>query len=358
MDIQVVKPWEDPAWDAYLAGHPGATMYHTSAWCSIVSEIGGYAPLCLTLRDGDAIQGLLPLMHVRSALTGNRVVALPFSDECSVLADDWPAGEQLIVHAGGLVREKKVRFLEIRGEPRIKSGGETLDTKQAIEALGYSRQDRFNNYVTPLQKDTKALYQSMPKTAVRYMVRKGLKVATVRRGEGESDLAAFYRLYVMNRRHHGIPPQPRRLLDLVFERMTAEPRAVMHVMEYDNKIVSGLINIRYGGVTYAKFVGIDDAYGRTVPVQTLHWKCIEAAAESGDASYDWGRTAADNKGLNDFKSRWADPAALPYFFKPPVEGLSIVSGKSVKYRLFTSLMRRLPLGMAVQVGSRIFRHFG
>ena len=38
MDIEIVRPWEDPAWDTYVDSHPGGTVYHTSVWCAIVKE--------------------------------------------------------------------------------------------------------------------------------------------------------------------------------------------------------------------------------------------------------------------------------------------------------------------------------
>jgi lipid II:glycine glycyltransferase (peptidoglycan interpeptide bridge formation enzyme) len=91
----------------------------------------------------------------------------------------------------------------------------------------------------------------------------------------------------------------------------------------------------------------------------LFWKTIEDAVAAGDRTYDFGRTAADNPGLCEFKKRWGTTQTdMPYYFDPPSDGVSVVKSGSLKYRLFTGAFRRMPTGLAVRVGERIFRHFG
>jgi hypothetical protein len=50
--------------------------------------------------------------------------------------------------------------------------------------------------------------------------------------------------------------------------------------------------------------------------------------------------------------------ALPYFFDPPREGVSVVKSDSPKYRLFTRVFRSMPESWTIRIGERIFRHFG
>jgi hypothetical protein len=85
----------------------------------------------------------------------------------------------------------------------------------------------------------------------------------------------------------------------------------------------------------------------------------QEAALAGDRAYDFGRTAADNQGLCEFKQRWGTTQTdMPYYFDPPSEGMSVVKSDSLKYRLFTGAFRRMPPALAVPIGGRIFRHFG
>ena len=137
------------------------------------------------------------------------------------------------------------------------------------------------------------------------------------------------------------------------------PRAFLYLAEHESKAVAGLIVIRFNGVTYAKYEGVDDTRRDLVPLYPLFWRTIEDALKEGDRFYDFGRTAADNPGLNEFKQRWGTThVELPYYFDPPREGVSVVRSDSLKYRLFTAAFRRMPESWSIRVGERIFRHFG
>lgn len=364
MSIETVIPWETPDWDGYVNSHPSATMYHTSAWCRIVAETGRYTPMCLAHTEGGRVRGVLPIMEVRSRLTGNRIGSLPFSDSCCALADDAATADGLIAAARALVDERGVSFYEMRGAPALRDGTEN------VELAGFSRQTHFAGYHIEMTEDTAAIRRTFSRNAVHRTINQGLKRGVaVRRGGGPGDLGEFYRLYVLNRTRHGIPPQPLRLFERIFELMPeggggpegsdAAPEARLYMAELDGEAVAAIILLRYRHTAYARYQGIDESARRARPIYPLIWATIEDSALSGYTRYDFGRTALDNPGLNDFKRRWGTVRTeIPYFFCPPAEGLSTVGSDSLKYRLFTSAFRRLPPALAVRVGARIFRHFG
>jgi len=345
----MVRPWEVGGWDEYVSAHDDSTVYHTSTWCRIVSDIGDYPSLCLIHKSNDRIDGVLPIMEVRSWLLGNRMVALPFSDESPPLADNAEAARALVGRAFALQEERGLGFFELRGGA-VSAG---LEDPAAT-------QNHFTTYTIPLTRDTEAVFKSFARKAVRQTIKKSERLGvSVRRGEGESDLDVFYRLYALNRKNHGIPPQPRRLFSSIFEGMTGEPEAVLYLAEHDGRPAAGLVVLRFKGVAYAKYEGVDAAFQRVLPIHGLFWKAIEDTALAGDHTFDLGRTAADNTGLNAFKSRWGTQTRpIPYLFHPPSEGVSVVKSDSLKYILFTSLFKRMPMSLSVRVGERIFRHFG
>ena len=65
--------------------------------------------------EGQRARALLPILEVNSALTGRRGVALPFSDECDLLCHDDPGGEEIFQSALELGRERRWKYLEVRG---------------------------------------------------------------------------------------------------------------------------------------------------------------------------------------------------------------------------------------------------
>lgn len=352
MPLFVVEPWTDARWDAYVASHPRATVYHTSAWIRLVCEIGRYPSLCLLAERDGRVTGVLPLLAVDSRLTGRRISTLPFSDTCFALADDEATATSMLDEARAVRARRGASFYEMRGAPALRDSN--LD-----EFTGFARSAHFSNYLIPLSGDPEAVRKTFARTSVRQTITKGERLGvTVRAGDAR-DLDAFYDLYVKNRRRHGIPPQPKSLFARILERMTDSPRAILYLAEHESKAIAGLIVIRYHGVTYAKYEGVDETRRELVALYPLFWKTIEDAIHAGDRFYDFGRTAGDNRGLNEFKQRWGTTQIeLPYYFDPPREGLSIVRSDSLKYRLFTNAFRRIPESWSIRIGERIFRHFG
>jgi len=358
LETEILTPWDHEEWDRYVAGHPGATMYHTSAWCRVVSETGRYAVRCLVTRSAGGISGLVPALEIRSRLTGNRLVCLPFSDVCYPLVDDESAADAIVRGIVDLREKRGLAFAELRGAPAVRSG--SFDAVAAADRMGFQSHHHFFGYVLPLDRDTEKVWKTFSRTAVRTTINKSARLGvTVRQGQGPDDVEEFFRLYVLNRRRHGIPPQPIRFFSLIMERLRDEPRAMLYFAEFEGKTVASIMVIRYQGTVYAKYEGADEAYRHVVPEHALVWKSIQDACISGDRRYDFGRTAADNVGLNEFKSRWGtERMDLPYLFCPPSEGLSVVKSASLKYRLFTTAFRRMPVRLSVRMGARIFRHFG
>jgi len=351
--VLVVEPWTDARWDAFVASHPRATVYHTSAWIRLVCEIGRYPSLCLLCEHGGRVTGVLPLVAVDSRLTGRRISTLPFSDTCFALADDEETARALVEEARAIRARRRASFYEMRGASALRD-------ESTIEPSGFARSSHFGNYVIPLAGDAEAVRKTFSRTAVRQTISKGERLGVVIRVAGDArGLDAFYDLYVKNRRRHGIPPQPKSLFARVLERMQNAPRALLYLAEHESKAVAGLIAIRFNAVTYAKYEGVDETRRDLVPLYPLFWKSIEDAVVAGDRFYDFGRTAADNPGLNEFKQRWGTTRLeLPYYFDPPREGVSVVRSDSLKYRLFTAAFRRMPESWSIRIGERIFRHFG
>ena len=360
MPVETVIPWESPEWDDYVASHPAAGVFHTSVWCRIVAELGRYRPVCLVHRTDGKVTGVLPAMEIRSRLTGNRLGALPFSDDCFVLADDAAAATELIRAAMAVRDERRLERFEMRGAPAI--GADNERNIDLAVTCGMSPHTHFFSYLIPLHDDIEAIRMTFQRK-LRQAISKSLKNGvTVNRVDGDDDLREVYRLYVLNRRQHGIPPQPFALYQAIARSLTGEggrPEVILHLANLEGVNIASLVTIRYRGVATAKYEGIDPQYRSAMPIHPLLWTSIREAAEAGDHTYDLGRTAMDNVGLSDFKRRWGTrQEEVPYLYYPDSAGLSVVRRDSLKYRVFTGLFQRLPAGATAYLGGRIFRHFG
>src|SRR5690348_2813191 len=82
--------------------------YHAN-WFELISQLYGYTfiPLTTSNTRGE-ITGFLPLCYMQSPLTGKRLVSLPFSDICPLLATDETDVHALIDQATALAKERRV----------------------------------------------------------------------------------------------------------------------------------------------------------------------------------------------------------------------------------------------------------
>src|ERR1022692_4726053 len=65
----VTQIWEDPvSWDAFVESLPDASNYHRWIWRRVIQETYGHAPYYLAATSEGRIEGVLPLVLVKSRL--------------------------------------------------------------------------------------------------------------------------------------------------------------------------------------------------------------------------------------------------------------------------------------------------
>src|SRR5579864_2826368 len=81
-----IDPLLDSRWRALVDEHPDASVFHRVEWLQALHSCYGYVPVAVSygLPGGPLHNGLV-YCEIRSRLTGNRLVSLPFSDHCEPL---------------------------------------------------------------------------------------------------------------------------------------------------------------------------------------------------------------------------------------------------------------------------------
>ena len=82
-----IDPQSDPRWDQFVESHPLGLICHLSGWKQVLEESfpqmkGRYLAI---LSDDNSIRAALPVFEIRSILTGNRLVSIPFATNCDPL---------------------------------------------------------------------------------------------------------------------------------------------------------------------------------------------------------------------------------------------------------------------------------
>lgn len=346
---------DQEALNTFIAQHTEDPFYYQPAWLDLLSRLYHY-PMRLLLAHGadGALTGLLPVMAVRSALTGRRVVGLPFSDCCPPLAANDAAMDTLVDQALALAREERARYLELRA-----------GAQPALEARDdLTRNDLYGRWVVPLERDTQAMWKRFNYAAQKQVKKSRKEHMTVRVSESVDDVDTYYRLHLLTRsRKHGMPAQSARFFRDVWQTFhAADPRvgqARLLLAEHQGATVAGLILLTSGSTVHAAYGASDPRYLHMGPNNALMWEAISWAGEQGFTRFDLGRTARDNAGLVSYKkSLGGVEESLAYYYHPQIAGLASTSETSWKYRLLTGAWRRLPLPVSGALGGAIYRHLG
>ena len=107
------------AWDAFVDAHPDATFFHRAGWKNVIETVFGHRTHFACASRSGEIRGVLPLVHVKNLLFGNRLVSTPFCMQGGPLALDAAAQQALNDFSIGLARELNVDFIEYRSETPV-----------------------------------------------------------------------------------------------------------------------------------------------------------------------------------------------------------------------------------------------
>jgi CelD/BcsL family acetyltransferase involved in cellulose biosynthesis len=293
---------------ATLAQQARDVLYYQPAWLNLISQVYGYSVSTLTSTNTNGeINGILPVCTVSSPITGKRIVALPFSDHCPLLA-----------HA-----------LYVR-------------------------------WLLPLSPDPDTIWSSLRKPIQRQIKKSESLGVKVRLARQRDEITSFYRLHVRTRsQKHGMPAQPSRFFLDLWDTFAAQGALQLLLAEHQGSVIAGMILLAAGATVRYAYGASHEAYLPLAPNNLLMWTAITWGCQHGYQTLDLGRTACDNAGLMEFKRRWgATQEPLPYYYSPRVDGLASTSERSWKFRLLTDCWRRMPLQVAGPLGGHLYKHLG
>jgi hypothetical protein len=342
MDSSLVDPRSEPQWDEWIRSHREASFFHSRAWARTLAGTYGHEPAYVRLADERGTVALIPLMEVRSRLTGVRGVCLPFTDLCEPLAFEPVPAQMLMDAVGAVARDRKWKHFEVRGPlaperqtvPSVEYLGHTLDLSRGTESI-------FERLASPVRR------------AIRKAEKSGLTVAVSRSRE---EVAKFYRLHERTRRRHGVPPQPRAFFRNIHREILEPGFGFVAMASQAGRPVAGAMFFKFGKKAVYKF-GASTEAGREMRANNLvMWEGIKALVDSGCDTLHFGRTSLANDGLRRFKLGWgaAEDRIGYYRFDARTGGVLDVRDKAAG--LHTVLFRTLPLAANRFVGAVLYPH--
>lgn len=337
-----LDPLALPQWDAHVATHPGATIFHSAAWARVLHETYGHTPFYLGRIEVGRCHDVLPIMEVSSTLTGRRGVTLPFTDFCQPLAASEQSAARNWDQSLALGRDRGWKYFECRGPGTAPAG--------ACPALAFYGHE---------------LDLALPEHKLFGAFDPGVRRA-IRKAQGEqleikikTDLAAvraFYALHCRTRQGHGVPPQPFRFFASIHRHLLAHGLGWVIQAHYQDRLVASAVFFQFGQRAVYKFGASDRSFQSLRPNNLLMWEAIKWCAARGFTSLHFGRTSLANEGLRRFKLGFgAREERLECFRYDFRRGGFVTTTDRAEGRLNT-LFRRLPLPVLRFLGAALYPH--
>ena len=228
-NIEIINPVQYHGWDELVLAFPGCTIFHSSAWAKVLSEAYGYRPVYFALKKEGRISAILPLMEIRSFLTGARGVSLPFSDLCPVLTQSPAFLEPLIEEAKSYGRKKGWKHFDLRGAN--------------VSSQPYASYYVHHLDLAPGEQQIFSGLKSSNRRNIRKAIHEGVAVGFHSTLEA---LKAFYRLNCTTRKNHGLPPQPFNFFRKIHENILSKGLGFITLATHNGKTIAGAVYLHFG----------------------------------------------------------------------------------------------------------------
>lgn len=346
MAVYSFNPLEDPRWVEFGKRHSRFSIFHTTGWLKALLGTYRYEPIVFTTSPpGARLDNGIVFCRISSWLTGLRLVSLPFADHCEPLIERQEECEEIIDALSWRICSEKLKYVEIR--PR---------SAHRRFASGMQESRQFCFHVLDLRPTLPDIFRGFQKDSTQRKIRRAEREG-LRHEAGRSPalLEEFYRLSLLTRRRHRLPPQPiewfRNLIACLGERLQ------IHAAFRDGQAIASILTLRHGRTLVYKYGCSDAKFHNLGAMPFLFWRAIQQAKEQGLEEFDLGRTDSDNAGLMAFKGHLGAPATSLTYLRTPAAGRwSLTEGQGM--RIVLRVMGHLPGGLLSTAGRLLYRHVG
>lgn len=345
MGVYEIDPLRDPRWLELLQRSAAASVFHTRGWLEALQRTYDYEPVVYTTSPpgADLANGWV-FCRVRSWLTGNRLVSLPFSDHCDPLVEKLEHYEELSHALHAQCDQHGWKYLEYR----------PLTTGPLEE--GFETSQAFYLHKLDLGQDLENLFRNLHKDSTQRKIKRADREGiTCVEGYSEPLLSQFYRLLVETRQRHQLPPQPLQW----FINLAGCIGSQLKIRVALNKGVpiASILTLSSRRTLVYKYGCASERFFRLGGMQMLFWQIIKDAKEKGMTELDLGRSEVTNQGLIVFKDRLgAARRELRYWRYSAGFRLSSFPSRPTLHK--NGLLSYVPARLLTAGGKLLYKHFG
>lgn len=342
--LKIMNPLEWQNWNDLVAASEGYSFFHSSNWAKVLCESYGYKPVYLGSIRNDRFSVLVPMMDVRSLLTGRRGVSLPFTDCCEPVIGEYGGFRDAMDFLAEYGKNARWNHIEFRGGRYF--------SEEAPCARYYL------GHILHLSGNEETVFSGLRDSTGRN-IKKALNMGVrVEISTTRDALVEFFRLHCITRKMHGLPPQPSRFFKNIYEHVIARECGMIALASYGGRFIAGAVYFHLGEKAYYKYSASDRRYQETRPNNLIMWEAIRWYLERGCKVLSLGRTECNAAGLRQYKRGWgAEEHTIKYHKYIPGKDVFIGSCSPVKEQYYT-IFRYMPMLLSKFAGTLLYKHIG
>jgi len=344
LELEIINPIKYSGWDDLLSSNQECTFFHSSAWARVLHESYQYSPLYFTVFDNGKLLALLPLMEVRSILTGCRGVSLPFTDHCEPILSEGLELQDLIDHLLKHASGRGWKFVELRG-----------GTNMPPDIPHYSY---FYCHKLDLEKSEQEMFSTFRGSTIRNIkkaTKEGVKINIDQSFEATKE---FYRLNCITRRDHGLPPQPKWFFKNLHDYVISKNLGFVVLATHNGSNIAGAVYFHFGNKAIYKYGASDKGFQHLRANNLVMWEAIKWYSGNGYETFSFGRTEPENDGLRQFKAGWGATEEIVKYYRFDVRNNAFVFGDRGSSGLQKKIFSMMPIALAKGVGALLYKHAG
>ena len=341
-DILVTKhdSDDDVSWDAFVEDHEHATLYHSTGWQRVITDVFRKETYYLRAEDSNRrILGVLPLVRLGGWLDGKRLVSIPYCNYGGELAAAPQVREALERSALSLASKLGVESIELRRR-----------LPMAMSAVWQERLDKVVMKL-PLAAGSDELWSQLG-SKLRAQIKRPLREGALVMHGGVKLIPAFYGVFCENMRDLGTPVYPRQFFESVAQHMSDRVHVIL--VNLGDATVAACFLLSYRDTLEIPWASSLRRYNSLGINMLLYWEALKFAADSGYALFDFGRCTKGG-GTHRFKAQWGATCQQLHWWswsQRPTDECPVGDTED-KHRMMRALWRTLPLAIANRLGPRV-----
>lgn len=340
LPLKIIDPLAFANWDNLLLSNDNYSFFHTSYWARVLTDAYGFKPIYFTSINEHKLTCLIPLMEIKSRLTGKRCVALPFSDYTSPIIKDGDQFKDIFRMIINYGEESGWKYIELRGN---------LVEKVMPYIYYYTHTLRLFGDENEIMKNIR----NSTRRNIRKAIRENVDVKICQTAES---IKQYYHLHCLTRKGHGMPPQPYHFFKKIFQHIISENHGIVVLAHYKKQPVAGAVYFHIGNKALYKYGASDPRYLNLRVNNLVMWEAIKWYCQNRYKTFCFGRTAPENKGLLQFKSGWGAIPKTVEYYRYKLKNGAFMSSDNKKYDLSTKVFNKMPVPVLQLIGSIFYKH--